>query len=230
MYHHETIRRYTGALLNLFEKVEVQYRSGTELKTTKIPIKYSLKEKYQLLDEVQESALNKNMNVLPLGYLKFEGLTRALDRHPNKHLKINTAKGDEEASWMYNNLPYDFAYEVGYLCRGMNEATQIVEQVATLFNPNHHVDVHDVRNLETPTRVPIQLTGIDFEPEEYEQFSSNLITVRFAIILVGHLYMPIKLTPRVKEFDMRLSVILDEKTAEASSLFEFNVGPDGIPY
>ena len=52
-YHHETTRKYTAALLNIFGNAEVQYiLSNSELKTVKIPIAYSSREKSRILDEL----------------------------------------------------------------------------------------------------------------------------------------------------------------------------------
>ena len=36
------------------------------------------------------------------------------------------------------------------------------------FNPNYHIDIHDVINTQKPTRINIRMTDVQFETEDYE--------------------------------------------------------------
>ena len=52
-YHHNTIRTYTGALLNLFNDLEVQYKNSVgEITSRNIPVRFASKEKSKILDDV----------------------------------------------------------------------------------------------------------------------------------------------------------------------------------
>ena len=167
------------------------------------------------------------MNLLPRGYLSLAGLNRSLERTKNKNLKLNRVKTEDSTDYMYNSVPYDFEYTLSYLCRGMNEATQIIEQIVPMFNPNYHIDIYDVINLQEPTRVPLQLSGVFFDIEEYDFLSTNIVTVNFNLILNGNMYMPLKSTPRLKELDLRTNIIIDENSALRNSLLEFDVDYQG---
>ena len=231
-YHHNTIRNYTAALLNLFGGAEVQYNlSNSELRTEKIPLMFSAREKYQILDELQaEQIKTGNTNIIPRGFLQLAGLSRNLERAGNKNLKINTKHTKDSLEYQYNSVPYDFEFVLSYVCRGMSEATQIIEQIVPMFNPNYHIDVLDVQNLQEPTRVPIQFGGVFFETEDYDFLSTNTVTITFNLNLNGNMYMPTKLTPRIKEYNLTLSSIIDGNEAVNKSLMEFDVDYKGEVY
>lgn len=223
--HHGTTRKYTAGLINLFNQTEVQYTlSDGSLKTVKVPLSFSAREKYALLEELSEAQyLNGNTNMLPVGYLALTGLNKSLERSTNKNSKIHKAKSTVQIEYMYNSVPYDFDYELTYICRGMNEATQIIEQLVVLFTPNYYIDINDVSNLTEPTRVPIKLNDVQFETEEHDTLSSNIVTVRFGLTLVGNLYMPIKRTEIIREYDLSLNTIQNESEATKTSMMEWDV-------
>lgn len=223
-YHHGTTRKYTSALINLFNKVEIQHLTSNKvLESTKIPLSFSNREKSTIFDSLFDTnILSGNYNMLPIGYLSLISVERDLERSTNKNLKVNTHHKDQNTDYMYNSVPYDYNFELNYLCRGMNEATQIIEQIVPLFNPNFHIDVHDVINLKEPTRVTLKMTDVQFETEDYDQLSSNLVTVQFSLILSGYMYMPILSTSRIKEFDITLSTI-NEDEAIRNSMQEWDV-------
>lgn len=228
--HHGTTRKYTAGLINLFNQTEVQYTlSDGSLKTVKVPLSFSAREKYALLKELSEAQyLNGNTNMLPVGYLALTGLNKSQERSTNKNSKIHKAKSTVQIEYMYNSVPYDFDYELTYICRGMNEATQIIEQLVVLFTPNYYIDINDVSNLTEPTRVPIKLNDVQFETEEHDALSSNIVTVRFGLTLVGNLYMPIKRTEIIREYDLSLNTIQNESEATRTSMMEWDVADGKI--
>ena len=228
-FHHETIRKYTAALLDFFNDVEVQYKkSNGKIVTKNVPIKYSAIEKARHLDNfTTEQLLSGNYNVLPRGVIALRSLSKNPSRQLNKNNKIANFKSDSTLEFMYNSVSYIFNYDIIYQCRGMNEATQIIEQIAPKFNPTVNIDVWDAQNLSEPTRVPVNLNDISIETESYEELSSNITMVTFSLSLVGNLYPPIKSYPRIKEFQIYLNETLDDKNAIRKDLLEWYVNDDG---
>lgn len=228
-YHHGTIRKYTAALLNLFSDVEIQYSlSNGDYKNSKVPVVYSNREKSEILRKLsEEDMLSGNYNMLPHGYISLVALDRAVERTQNKNAKINKFKTDTEIQYTFNSVPYDFDFDLVFVCRGMNETSQIIEQIAPVFNPNYFIDINEAHNLSKPTRVPVKLVGIQIEPEDYDFHSSNIISVTFSIQIVGNLYPKIKMTQKIKEFDLRLNTIINEDDALRTSLMEFDVDNSG---
>lgn len=223
-YHHNTIRTYTGALLNLFNDLEVQYKNSLgEVTSRNIPVRFASKEKSKILDEyTQEQLTSGNYNVLPRASLAWSSMMRSDQRTTNKNVKINTKANEDTFEFLYNSVPYEFTYELSIICRGMNEATMIIEQVASRFNPIVNIDVYDATNLDEPTRIPIQLLDIGVTPDEYEEISSNIVTVSFGLSLKGNMYPPIRSLERIKDFKMFLIDNATNKPVK-KSVFSYDV-------
>lgn len=223
-YHHNTIRTYTGALLNLFNDLEVQYKNSLgEVTSRNIPVRFASKEKSKILDEyTQEQLTSGNYNVLPRASLAWSSMMRSDQRTTNKNVKINTKANEDTFEFLFNSVPYEFTYELSIICRGMNEATMIIEQVASRFNPIVNIDVYDATNLDEPTRIPIQLLDIGVTPDEYEEISSNIVTVSFGLSLKGNMYPPIRSLERIKDFKMFLIDNATNKPVK-KSVFSYDV-------
>jgi len=226
-YHHNTIRTYTGALLNLFNDLEVQYKNSSgEVTSRNIPVKFASKEKAKLLDEyTTEQLISVNYNVLPRASLSWSNIIKAEQRVTNKHVKINTKATENTFEFLYNSVPYELTFELTITCRGFNEACMIIEQIACKFNPIINIDVYDATNLDEPTRIPVSLLDIGIEPSEYEELSSNIVNVSAGISIKGNIYPPIKSIERIKEFKMFLNESLEPKfnNYTKKTVFDYDV-------
>ena len=206
-FHHSSIRKYTAALLDFFNGTEVQYNDSVGTTVIRsVPIVYSSREKSRILDDyTSEQFRSGNYNVLPRANLSLSTMNKSEQRSTNKLNKINTTSKAGTIDYMYNSVPYEFTYELAILCRGMNEATQIVEQLAPKFNPIVNIDVWDAQNLNEPTRVPLKMLDISIEQEEYEVISTNLVTVSIGLSIIGNLYPPIQSADRIKTFRIKMN-------------------------
>jgi hypothetical protein len=124
-----------------------------------------------------EQLLAGNTNTLPRGAIALSTMIKAEQRTTNKNLKIGKVKGENTFEYMYNSVPFEFTFELAIMCRGMNEAAMIIEQIAPKFNPTVNIDVWDAENLNEPTRIPVKLLDIGIESNEYDELSSNIVTV-----------------------------------------------------
>lgn len=200
-YFHHTIRRYTTVILDKLNEICVPYETKTGvLETKSVPFVYGEREKFDVLQSNSDTQLLRgNLNVLPRGYIKMDVMNRDESRMLNKNIKINKFKHDFTQEYSYNAIPYNIMYTVQIICRGMNEATCIMEQLAVCFNPVLCFDVYDADNLDEPTRVPIKLLDCNVENEEYEENSINLATITASLEVDGYLYPPIKSYDKIKE-------------------------------
>lgn len=222
MFYHNTIRRYTLLLLDKFKNLELQYKnSNDEIITKNIPIHYKVQEKEFLLDKSGDQVITGNTNVLPRAVLELTSLSPNTERQASKYNKINRMKsqisGKPYTNFQWNCISYDFTYSLSIYCRGMSEVCQIIEEVAPKFNPIMYLDVYDAENEETPTRVALQLSSIDFSPEGFEENSINIITVSFELLLSGYLFQPINAYSEIKEFYINL---FDTKTQKEQMKFD----------
>jgi hypothetical protein len=228
-WHHGSIRKYTASLLAFFNDMEIQYKLSTgETKSKKVPLVYSTREKSRVFDKVTtEQLLNGNYNVLPKANLSLLSMSKSDARITNKNNKINQFKGTDSIQFSFNSVPYEFTYDITIMCRGMNEATQLVEQMGPKFNPTVNLDIWDAENLNEPTRVPLRLMDISIESDDYDELSTNLVSVIFSLSLTGNLYPPVKGMPRVKEFQMYLNQIENEEDATRKEMMEWDIDVNG---
>jgi len=208
MLIHNTIRKYTLGMLETFNGLKVEYAvendNGTpEYKYKNIPIKYSTREKINLLDETDEqNLLSGNHNVLPRTSIALTSIVKNNERQSNKFNKIATTDFGE---FMFNAVAYDFSFDMTIMCRGMNEASMIIEQITSRFNPTYTLLINEIPNQVTPTSVPLQLLDVGIEGLEYEELSANVIQVAVGFMLKGNFYSPIEEMAKIKNVDMYMN-------------------------
>jgi len=197
-FHHNTIRKYTLALLSTFNNLEVEKILSTGVKDyTKAPIRFSSREKAVILSEYETSEiLNGNYNIIPRISLVFNSMQKASERSTSKFNTINrsqkTVDGVQKASYQYNAVPYDFSYSLVILADGMSEASMIAEQIAAYFNPTYNLKINEIPLQVEPATIPLLLNDISFETQEYDEFSSNIVTIQVELLVKGNIYPPIR--------------------------------------
>jgi len=228
---HSSIRKYTLALLETFSGLKVEYqtkdKTGNPIyKYKDIPIKYSTREKLNLLDEVDEkNIISGNYNVLPRTSLALSTITKNNERQSNKFNKIATTDFGE---FFFNAVSYDFAYDMSIMCRGMNEASMIIEQIASRFRPNYTVLINEIPNQVKPTSVPIQILDIALEASDYDEISTNVITINVGLNLKGNFYSPLQQMEKIKNIKMYLNMWYHSIANDYSraKLYDFDVTND----
>lgn len=226
IFCHNTIKKYTLALLDFFSKLEVQYENenGT-LVSKSIPVHFKNKEKKELLDKSQKQMMTGNMNVLPRGSLELTGLSPSTERQTSKYNKINKYNN----TFQYNIVSYDFDYTLKVMCRGMTEACQIVEEIAPKFNPNVAIDVYDAENEDEPTRIPLQLGSISIDTEGFEEKSMNICIITCSLKLYGYLFQPVQNYYIVKELKISLNTpYLERELMEWDVVDKHTVNPPKV--
>lgn len=223
-YHHDTIRRYTGSLLSTFNDLEVRYKTSSDVLLHKnVPLKYSNREKAVIVEKIDENqSLSGNYNVLPKASLVFNGLSKSLERQSNKLNKVNVRKNKDTIDFLYNGVAYDFSYSIIVMCKGSNEAMMLIEQLLCKFNPTVQLKIFDADNLTSPTNIPVSLDNVNVEQEDYNEYSTNIVTVTFDLTLSGYIYPPIKNIQRIKEFKTYINTQIDD-TAKRATIMGYDV-------
>lgn len=202
MYYHRTISKYVGALLDLFNDLKVQVKdSKGNLIEKNIPVVYARRDK-EIISRMlsTEGMTSGNTNILPRAFLSLDVVQRDQTRQTNKSTKINVRKNIDSMDFQYNSIAMRFTFTLSVVCRGMNEASMILEQIIPMFNPYVALDINDADNLNEPTRCIITCPDCTFEADDYDEFSQNLVTVIATIELLGNIYQPIKDYSKIKEF------------------------------
>jgi len=220
-FHHNSIRNFTIALLDLFNNIHVPRfnSSGDKLHDIVVPIKFGGRDKaYMLSEHDMDNIHNGNVNVLPRMVLQFDGMSKAPDRDTNKLSKINKRKiGSDPTSLLYNYhynaVAYDFNYTVFIACRTFTDATIIVEQIAPMFRPDITLKIQELDIQEKPTSVPVQIDDFAFTlPEDMGEDEIRIIEVEFPVSVKGNLYLPITEAGVIKAVEVNMEVIESRRT------------------
>ena len=220
-FHHQSIKNYTIALLDLFNDIHVpRYKkNGDLLHDIIVPIKFGNKDKaYALSEHDIENLHTGNVNVLPRMVLQFDGMSKAQERNTNKLSKINKRKvGNDPKSLLYeyhyNAVAYDFNFTIFIATRTFTDATIIVEQIAPMFRPDLTMKIQELDIQDEPTSVPVALEDFSFTlPDEMQEDEIRIIEVEFPVIVKGNLYLPITDASVIKEIEINMDVIESRRT------------------
>ena len=198
-FHYNAIRNYTGALLSLFGNVETKVDEVFQ----QIPIQYSNKERSAILNELNFGQITQNTQVLPRMMLLFNGISFNREREHSKFIKFKI----DNKQYQYNSIPCDFSFSVVAQARGMNEASMIIEQVMSYFNPSYNMKI---RELPLPgidyTSVILTCDSVDIEQQDTSDAQSlNVVTITFGLNVRGNLYPVIRDTALIEKIQIFLS-------------------------
>ena len=194
-FHFGTIRKYTAALLDAFNNIEIQKIDSTGRPIiTKVPIQYANQEKSTLYDQLNTNEIyTSNNQILPRMILSFNGMSVAPERAKNKFVKINAIINDQKISHQFNSIPYDFNFTVTLQARGMNEASLLIEQICSFFNPTYTLRIQEIPvPYVEPSSIVVDLESTNIEQEEIEDLSINIVTCTFDLKVRGNIYPPFK--------------------------------------
>lgn len=204
-FHFRTLQKYTASLLDLLNDIEIQTeRSDGTIFSRFVPIQYTNKEKSAIIEQLDENQIFQGNNqVLPRMSLVFDSMEPIFDRKLNKYIKINPVFNGKTYNFEFTSVPYNFNYTIVAQARGMNEASQIFEQVCSYFNPTYTMRIVElpIVGLE-PTSVVIDLNSTDIEQQDFDDYSTNIVTIRFNITLRGNLYPAIKDQNIIKQIQL----------------------------
>lgn len=217
-FHFNTLKKYTGALIHLFSNLEIQtIQSNGKPLYTMVPIQYANRERFDIYSQLSYNQMfNGNTQVLPRGILLFTGMNANINRAKNKFAKIyrksQIIKGEtKKLNYQFNSVPYDFNYQVLIQCRGMNEASMILEQVTSYFNPSYCLRIKEV---DLPdfgeTSCILELNGTDVEQESMDELSTNIVTCTFNLTLRGNIYPAIREQHIIELVQLFISTNLQE--------------------
>lgn len=198
--HPNTIRRYVASMLAFFSNLRVEYVSGGQVHSRKLPVFYGNREKLLYIEEHEfQELMNGNTNYLPRASLNIDSMSYDQNRQNNKNvpvareLTMHSLTSQNAFSYVTSSpSPYNLSVRLNIITRGMNDAMMLVEQIASFFNPFYTFNLVE-EGLETSVRM--QLDSVTFEHPEIDQFSANEIMVEFGFTLFGNMYKP-----KTKEF------------------------------
>jgi hypothetical protein len=208
-WHHQTIKKNTVAILDLFNDMEVPRFSqdGELISSIKIPIIFGNRDKlFQHLDNTNSNLSTGNINSLPKMALTFDGMSKSPARDTNKLQKINRTSGTEIINFQFNPRAYDFMFTLNIATRTLTDMTIIVEQIAPLFRPTRTLYVKEIDIQEEASELTLEIGDFTFNlPDSLEESDIRIVECSLPITLRGNLYLPIKDTSIFTKFKLFLS-------------------------
>jgi len=221
LFHHQSLKNYTIALLDLFNDISVpRYNEdGSLLEEIKVPIQFGNRDKaFMLSDYDMENIHTGNVNIFPRMVLQFNSMSKAQDRNTNKLSKINKKKLTDDIEsllyeYQYNASAYDFTFTIYLATRSFTDATIIIEQIAPMFRPDISLKIWEIDIQREPTTVPVQIGDFDVElPDEMAEEDIRLVEVNFPLTVKGNLYLPISNQEIIKDIKLNMKVIESRRT------------------
>lgn len=203
-WHHQTIKKNTIAIMDLFNDIEVpRYDSnGNIISFIKVPIEFGNRDKLmQYLDQSNKNLVTGNVMSYPRMALSFTGLTKAANRDTNKTERINKLKDSKKVQFQFNARAYDFNYTLFIATRTLTDMTIIVEQIAPLFRPSITLQVKEIDIQDVPTNLVLELGDFNFDlPDTLEAEDIRIVQVDVSLVLRGNLYLPLKDIKLIDDF------------------------------
>jgi hypothetical protein len=230
-FHHQIIRKYTTALLDTFNNLQVERTLSNNTKQyVTVPITYGSKDKAFVFNQMErDTFMTNNYNVLPRMALQLITLNKDTKRDTNKLHTINKTVDNNIITFQYNATSFIYTYELAIATRSMTELAMIVEQIAPKFNPTYNIRIQELIIQDEPTTIPVSLMSIDLDtPDTLGQDDDIRICTAICMLEVrGHMYQPFTDAAMIANVRLYMSVWDEEQIDKDRDIkLEFDVSQD----
>lgn len=229
-FAHQSIRKYTLALLDEFNDIYIERIDKNNNKNyVNVPISFGSKDKAFVLNQKEINQwLQGNYNVLPRMSLSLLTMTRDMKRDTNRLHTINKTKDGQNFTFQYNAVSFSFTFELAIATRSMTELAVILEQVLPSFNPSIRLVVKEIELHEEPTSIPVNLVSVDLDLPNNITSDDDIRIVGATIMmeLKGNIYQPFKDSEIIKQVRLYFNPYIEESDIEErrrSIKYEFGV-------
>lgn len=199
-----TIKNIIAAFGILFRDVEYVNDWG---QTIKVPIHYSPREKFIEITEVSGDHDDGYETMVTLPRFGFELTSVDYDstRMLNPMSRM-THRMDSESRYMFNRVPYNFAFNLYLATRKFEDSLKIVEQVVPFFAPDLNITIKDKEDFDISTDIPIVLNNTGFVIDYQGSFDlRRTVQWDFSFTAKGYLYSNVREQTRIKETIVKMT-------------------------
>ncbi len=237
-FYHNVIRKYIVAFGSLFNDVHVirSDSAGNIVKDIKVPITFASKDRTRYeLNSVHSNASGQYQigSILPrLSYvlsnnIEFDNMRPLNPLHKRKGQIDSTTFTETD---IMVGRPFNFSFQLSIWTKYIDDMFQIVEQILCFFQPDYHVTVKEIPELNIESSIPIVYQGCspNFETE-FDDNSWRVIRFDIDFTLKGWIYPPIKDSSIINNIrmnfysdldsDKKISIIKNEYDEENSILY-----------
>ncbi len=193
---HNTIRKYTIALGNLFSDLHVIRRdsNGNPVKDIHVPIAFA--DKHGWYRKRQED----NLEETPISTISFPrmfyDLVSITKDHSRQLSSVHALSMRNESMtrqyMMKNRVPHKFTFEFGIGATELHDALNILEQIVYLFSPSFTMELNEIPELDIISDIPITLLSITRDYASESNFEKvRVIIYKLSFELDGYIYPPV---------------------------------------
>lgn len=203
-FYYQTVKNIIAAFGTIFSDVVYINDYGQEIL---VPLHYAPREKFIEFIQVKsdyDSALDTDTTLPRFGFeltsVDFDS-TRMLN--PMSRM---THRTDSESRYMFNRVPYNFAFSLYLATRKFEDSLKIVEQVIPFFTPDLNITIKDKEDFDISTDIPVVLNNTSFVIDYQGSFESRrTVQWDFSFTAKGYLYSNVREQTRIKETIIKMT-------------------------
>lgn len=195
-FYHATFRKFVSGFGKLFSNIYVvrRHASGTEKERIKVPLAYGPAEKYLVRTE-EDPTLNRGFSI-KLPRMSFQITNIQYD--PSR--KLNTIKKNVQpvegqqgtVIRQYQGVPYNISMDLSILCKYIDDANQIVEQILPWFTPGYTITVNTIPEMNYKDDISVILNAVNLTDNYEENWTTRRdIVWTLSFTIKGIFYGPI---------------------------------------
>lgn len=224
-YYHGAIRKTIVAFGRLFSDIKIarQDNEGNVAQVVQVPLAYAPKEKWLVRIDSDPNLTNNVYVSLPRLSFEITGYHYDASRKTNKMNKIvckDTANpANPTAKAVFSPAPYNIDINLYVLTKTQEDATQIIEQILPIFNPEYTLSINALPALEIVQDVPVILNNITAEDNYDGSFQERrFVSHTLSFTVKTNIYGPVSENGVILTTTANLSVPGRKYTATAPSV------------
>ena len=175
-FNNASIRKLVIGFGSLFNNIHMyQLNKNGSTRDTLVPLTYAPKEKFFKRLTLPSSISEQTRVEINTPALSFE-LTGIVYDHLRKMNKLNKKTSSDGITASYQEVPYNFTFNLSAYTRNIEENLQIVEQILPYFTPEFIITLN-FTDLHKKIDVPIVLVQSNLTQEYEGDFSSKRLVV-----------------------------------------------------
>ncbi|MBO58313.1 MAG: hypothetical protein CMA77_04890 [Euryarchaeota archaeon] len=214
--YNKVIRKCVIAFGTLFNNIEVRKETGTgsTYQKMKVPLAYGPRQKFLARLEQQPELNRKVAITLPRISFEMTGLTYDGTRKLSP-INVDYKKdGSNAIRKMFTPVPYNLDFSLSILSKTNDEALEIVEQIAPVFQPSYNVTIKIIDDVNEYRDIPIVLNNMSYSDEYEGNFDQRkLTTIDMNFTMKAYIFGPTQTGKPIKKAKVDYKTGTDTQTA-----------------
>lgn len=195
-FYHSTFKRLVAGFGKLFADIHVvrRFPNGVEKERMKVPLTYGPAERY--LARLMEDPDLMRGYAIKLPMMSFEIKTIQYD----SARKLNTIKKNIQpipdklgnVIRQYQGVPYKIGIDLSILCKYIDDANQIVEQILPWFTPAYTITLNTIPEMNYKDDFPVILQAVNLNDNYEDDWKTRRnVTWTLSFEVAGMFYGPV---------------------------------------